>query len=395
MQKRILFWSASYAPVLGGVQTIVSQLATGLQKRGYIVQVLTDRTPTTLPHFEIIENVPVLRYRFFHPVRSIGSLREALLACYSIILFPVRFFQLWHFIRGFRPDVINVHFPGQQIWYIGLLQKWLIKNKWVISLHGHDILRFFKTGENNGDVLRKGNLPLPERIKLNVLSRRLRHAYAVTACSGYLLNMAGKIPGQKEFNGQVVYNGIDFLRFSGSKSRLIKSGYIIALGRLVHAKGFDMLVQAFARLPETIQQQYLLVIAGTGPEKSTLERLAIETGIRSRLRLYGRASQLEVTSLLQHAALAVIPSRQEPFGIALLEAMAAGCKVIATNVGGMPEIAGHGNVLLCEPTTTALSAAMQNLLSDQMPILNPGNGTMNDIFTEETMLKKYEDIFLR
>jgi glycosyltransferase involved in cell wall biosynthesis len=218
------------------------------------------------------------------------------------------------------------------------------------------------------------------------------HSNAVTACSAYLLNMVTSVLHRDDFNGTVVYNGIDYSQYIQKKERIIKEDYFMAFGRLSYVKGFDMLIRAYSMLPEEIRKQFILVIAGSGPEKDSLEQLAITLKIQNRVKFYGRASQREIVSLLQHSSLTIVPSRMETFGIALLEAMAVNTRIVATRVGGMPEIARYGNVTLTEPQESSLYDGILQAFKINDHADSNQLTDADGLFTEESMLKRYEKV---
>ncbi len=389
--KRILIWSASYAPIAGGLQSIVSELAKGLQQGGHTVQVLTNKIPSSLPSKEIIDGVVVSRLRFFHLFRSVSSVKDAAMALYGAIVFPWRLFQIICIMRRFKPDVVNVHFPGQQIWFLGILQNLFTSTRWIISLHGDEILQFFDFEGNNRQQSIREKLSLSQKIKLNVLKKRITKSHAFTACSSYLMEMAGKLYGKGKVQGEVVYNGIDYTDFITKQPRLISHDYIFACGRLAYTKGFDLLVKAYALLPESIKKRYALVIAGTGAEREKLIALAIALKVQNRVQFYGKTNKQVTSALLQHSALMVVPSRRETFGIVLLEGLAAGVKVVATNVGGIPEIAKQGDVTLCEPNAESIAHKIAATLGDSTSDVS-SNASLLRHFSKESMLEKYEAV---
>lgn len=123
--------------------------------------------------------------------------------------------------------------------------------------------------------------------------------------------------------------------------------YLLAAGRLTHQKGFDLLIRALASL-ERQGSELELVIAGEGPDQPALIRLAAELSLASRIRLIGSIPDL---SALMAAAFAfVLPSRYEGFPNVLVEALACGAAVIATDCPSGPrEILADGRYGLLVP----------------------------------------------
>ncbi len=135
---------------------------------------------------------------------------------------------------------------------------------------------------------------------------------------------------------------------------------IVSHGRLVHKKGFDLLLAAFSRINDHDLQLYL---AGDGSERERLGRLVRRYQLQERVRLIGW--QENIRDFLMQGDLFVLPSRDEPFGIALLEAMACGIPVVATDCHGPVEIVDESCAWLCAAgSADALTEAIAEALAD-------------------------------
>jgi teichuronic acid biosynthesis glycosyltransferase TuaC len=146
------------------------------------------------------------------------------------------------------------------------------------------------------------------------------------------------------------------------RGRLGLDGFtLLAVGRLVPIKGFDVLVHAVGHLPARVRPS--LVIAGEGPEKSRLRKLAAACAVD--LRLPGLVSPATLAEWMAAADLFVHPCRPLSNGrcegapVVVREALAAGLSVVASAVGGLPELAGHERLTLVAPEDpSALAAAI-------------------------------------
>lgn len=342
---RILLLSASYLPVLGGLQTAVHALAREWHGCGHQVEVFTQRYPRRLPARETLDGIPVRRELFLTP--SWRQLRRGRPDLFLAGLYASMFtqFRLESRLRAFQPDVLNLHFPDSQIPFVLKLQK-KYSFKLVISLHGHELLRYF---DDNGQVL-AGN-------GISVLRTALQAADGITACSEYLLKKAGQAFPQAGQKGCVVYNGVELSRFNVKGKAFSSRPYLFAYGRLAYKKGFDLLLHAFGRFAAQ-NPDYDLILAGEGDQRASLETLARALGLGNRVRFWGRAASDEVVSLLAGSSLVVIPSRVEPFGIVALEGLAAGKPILATSVGGLPEILAETGNRLAAPTVEGLAEGL-------------------------------------
>jgi glycosyltransferase involved in cell wall biosynthesis len=139
-------------------------------------------------------------------------------------------------------------------------------------------------------------------------------------------------------------------------------GGVLFVGRLHRQKGLDTLVRAMPALPPGTR----VTLAGDGPERAALQRLAGGLGVADRLRVTGFVPHRAVPGLLAGADVVVLPSRYEELGTALVEAMAAGRPVVAAAVGGIPELVRDGvDGLLVPPgDPAALAAAVSRVLGD-------------------------------
>jgi glycosyltransferase involved in cell wall biosynthesis len=138
---------------------------------------------------------------------------------------------------------------------------------------------------------------------------------------------------------------------------------VVAVGRLIPAKGFDLLLRAFASIADK-SPDWRVVIAGEGPERAKLLALADSLGIAGRVTLTGWLE--EPGYLLTSAGVYVLPSRYEGFPNALLEAMACGVPVIATACTGASEIVTDGvdGVLVPVDSHVELARALRRLMQD-------------------------------
>jgi glycosyltransferase involved in cell wall biosynthesis len=162
-------------------------------------------------------------------------------------------------------------------------------------------------------------------------------------------------------------------------------------------KGIDVLLRAFAQIRDR-EPQVRLVLAGDGPLRSRLEDLARSLGIGDRVEFLGRQERAQVADLLHGCRVFVLPSRSEPFGIVILEAMACAKPVVATSAGGIPEIIESGkNGILVEPENPkALAEAVMTALKDEtlrLEIASNGYLTVQERFCSENTGAAYEAVF--
>ncbi len=145
---------------------------------------------------------------------------------------------------------------------------------------------------------------------------------------------------------------------------------VIFVGRLIRKKGVDVLLDAFGRgLSKTPSH---LVIAGDGPERPQLEKQAVSLGIRNRVHFVGFCQPKELPRFYCAADLFVLPSRSEPWGVVVMEALASGLPVVVTTrVGCYPDVVNDDRVGRVVPAEEpqALAESMESLLQSRTPPL--------------------------
>jgi phosphatidylinositol alpha-1,6-mannosyltransferase len=154
---------------------------------------------------------------------------------------------------------------------------------------------------------------------------------------------------------------------------------VISIGRLVPRKGHSLVLEAVARL-RSAYPAISYTIVGEGAQRARLESMARELGIGDRVHLTGHVRVEEKRRLLRAAsifALPVVPDESDPegFGIAYLEAGAAGLPVVATRSGGVTECVRSGvSGLFCEPSVAGVARALGELLANPALRLRLGQG---------------------
>jgi len=171
-----------------------------------------------------------------------------------------------------------------------------------------------------------------------------------------------------------------------------------AMGRLHRQKGFDLLINAMAKVQET-HPKAVLLIAGEGPQRGDLEKMAAPSG--DRVRLVGEQKAEEFLAALD---IFVLPSRWEGMPNAVLEAMASGLPVVASRVGGTPEIVSESNarteaesgILVPPDDIDALAGALNELISSperREKIGESARSRAEKLFSVKKMVEEYEALY--
>jgi len=297
---------------------------------------------------------------------------------------PVTLFKLLiHFFRT-RPDVVNLHFPEQQLFECYLL-KLMFRFKLIISLHGNEVERM--------DDLNKKSL------RCYFYSKLFYSAEFITGCSQYLLNEFQEIFPQKDSEKCfTVHNGVGKL-FLSQNIKENKYNHIFTAARFVPKKGLKLLFEAFQQYTDSA-----LLIAGGN--ENELEKLELE--IRNGISLIGELNPADVAKQLAVARITVIPSIIEPYGIIVSEAICCGSPIVATNVGGIPEVISIARekldtiekevfdrwVMLVEPNVESIRNGINVVLNNNSSIKDYINlvPKFRDQFCWENRFEKYLSI---
>ena len=138
---------------------------------------------------------------------------------------------------------------------------------------------------------------------------------------------------------RVVPNPVDITTFAPDDAP--RNGRLLAVGLLYDAKGYEHLLEAVAVLRQR-GVDVALDIVGDGPRRDTYETLARTLGVAGRVQFHGTLAREEIAALMRTASLFVLASRYDNNPVALIEAMASGLPVVATAVGGVPELVDDG-----------------------------------------------------
>lgn len=335
---RIALLPSAYAPAIGGVEELTARLAHRLVTAGDEVEVWTNRHPHDLPERDEIGGLTVRRFEMPLPRMAVGPLLRFPLARRRGLA------KLADAAAEFRPDILHVQCFSAN----GVYATWLSRRlgiPLVVSLQGETVM-------DDHDIYERS---LALRLGLRA---GLRQAGAVTGCSRFVLADAEQRFGLPPGDGEVIPNGVELEEHVQPEPLdLPFERFVLGLGRIVEKKGFDLLLDAFARLADR-HPDLGLVIGGDGPARALL------TG--ECLALPGRLSRGQVAWAMENAAVFVLPSRMEPFGIVILEALRAGCPVVVSSRGGATEIVRDGeDGLVVDPMdTAALATAIDRLLTE-------------------------------
>lgn len=197
---------------------------------------------------------------------------------------------------------------------------------------------------------------------------------------------------------ELIYNSVSFKKENVDITHIKKKDndkkIVLSIGRLIPLKNFDDLI-----IVTSIIKNIRLLIIGEGPYRSTLERLINYYNINERVHLIGALPLSRVLGYLAQSDVFVINSLHETFPHVVLEAFAAGVPVIATKVGGIPEIVfNHINGLLIPPNDrNALMFAIKSIIKNarlREKLIDGGKKTLEK-FSNSQMIEKTEKVLLK
>lgn len=324
--KRILIFSITYHPFIGGAEIALKELTDRMPE--YEFHMVTLRNDSTLLREEQVGNIHVHRIGLATETPSARDLAR----------FPLQLNKyLYQFLAVFK--ALRLH---RQYHFDGI---------WAMMAHAAGIpAGMFKALNPSVPyllTLQEGDPPEHiERIARPVwplFVQGFTKADQLQAISAFLLAW-GKRRGFKG-EGVVVPNGVDTERFArafapeeiaATQRALGKQEgdvLLVTTSRLVHKNGIDTVIDALAGLPEHVR----FVIAGTGADEGKLKARAHWKGVEKRVDFRGHVPHEELPHLLAACDIFIRPSRSEGMGNSFIEAMAAGLPVIATQEGGIAD----------------------------------------------------------
>jgi glycosyltransferase involved in cell wall biosynthesis len=364
----------------GGVASVVGNVAVQLQKRGHRVWFLHPgeshslRVKTTkwnFPGYELnLRNLYVPK----RPVKSVVGFSVYL--CHTL-------YQLYTMLVRHDIDIVNIHYPISSGIYFTFLRK-LHRFKLVISVHGADLLP---------QGIPADHYPAALQLLMNSAD------WLVAPSRSTLEAVLTKFPGLQT-KASSIHNAVDLTELDLDEPEERQRGqYILCIALHQQRKAIDVLIKAF-KIFNVTHPEVELWLVGDGPLRGQLEDLVQQSGLTKHVKFLGLLDRTHVTKVLRQCSFLVLPSRAEPFGIAILEALASRKPVVASAVGGIPEIIENGkNGILVEPENPqALCHAMTTVWGDHElaeRLACAGYATVKQHFQWEIAGARYEATFMK
>jgi len=362
-------------PTFGGSGVIATELGKGLASLGHQVHFITYKRPARLNAFYeniTYHEVNTLQYPLFEYTPYESELAS----------------KLVDVVRYEKLDVLHVHYaiPHAAVAY---MTKQILKTKGiyipvVTTLHGTDITL---VGKNKAFA--------------SVVEFSINNSDAVTTVSDSLRKETlEKFDINQEI--EVIYNFIDPDRFK----RLNKDHFRKAIAPndekiIIHTSNFRKVkrvgdaIKAFAKIRKKLACKLILI--GDGPERPAMEELCRHIGLCDEIRFLGKQDAVE--EILAIGDLFILPSENESFGLAALEAMACELPVISTNIGGLPEVNTDGltGFLVDVGDVDGMAKSAIQILSDETALSKMKEDAYNrsQEFKLDKILEKYIGLYNR
>lgn len=336
---------------------------------------------------EFLGHIDQARRLYIKPPPLIRFVCLPLKPCIELYHFLVAIYQIRAMLDNYKPVAV-ITFTLETTLPMFVARFLYANNKliWIIS-------------EDSNTAVAAGNASKSRLI--NKLLQKLfgyvyRKADFVTTVSSSVQLAVQQIYALQSEYTNVIHNPIDYTGIQPLSNTIqpLNFDYILAVGRLVKVKQFDLLIRAFSQLknPGSIQ----LVILGEGPERIHLQQLSTQLEIAHAINFPGFVDNPWV--YMKHAKMLVLTSQLEGFGNVIVEAMAVGCPVIATNCGGPSDIIKHSiNGLTVTQNCESIAQAIERLLDN--PDFSNSLSTQAEIdvkqFNAERSCKQFNDMLLQ
>ena len=352
MRIALFSWESMHSVSVGGVALHVTELACALERKGHEVHVFTRLGNSGQPWYERIHGVHYHRSPFAFSSDFVDEVNNM---CRS---FVDSFFQTEDHIGRF--DIVHAH-------------DWLTSNVavWIKQGRGHKAVLTVHSTEYGrcGNSFFGGS------------SARVRdHERHGTYCADKVIAVSQALKGElmwmynvPDWKVSVIYNGVNYRNYDGwIDPASVRGQYGIGpidplalfVGRMVYQKGPDLLVDAIPYILKHYNNAKF-VFVGDGNMRRYVEEKAHHAGVSNATRFLGHINGWKLVDLYKASDIVCVPSRNEPFGIVILEAWSAGKPVVASQTGGPGEIVWHEvNGLKIYPNYDSVAWGIGTMFSD-------------------------------
>ncbi len=330
----VLPWELSAA---GGVNQVVLNLAREAARRHRLRPIIfcADWSHERFVESEY-EGITLISGRLRQPLAPENPIRNLAGFAFSMR----RQLAEWRrFITENNVRIISMHYVGLNYFVFAMLRAFTpLKLRLLYSLHGADLAELRTAGPGNRAMVRW----------------MLRQGHRMICCSDDLARRARNALKVDERRVVTIHNGIDIEELDNSKRVDYRpnigefDNYLLSVGTFEHKKGQDILLHAYTQLLREGLKSALVLIGRNTPYLKTLRSTVRQLGLQHHVFFILDLDHARTLAAIRNARLLVQPSREEPFGITLLEAGYLETPIVATRVGGIPEVLGSYYPYLAE-----------------------------------------------
>lgn len=368
---RIIFGSAFEPSRPGGAAVVVRTLGNTFREMGDDVAYL--KPSDNAIGRAGVDKVPM----YLVPMRWTTAADPMARRAKNALSYPVTAGLLGTLLARWRPHVVNVHY-ATHAWHHVFRFKRFFRFRLVVSVHGSDL--WGPVGRTNLKFLESWADAIDGLV---FCSNAFRHDVLTEDSPLYA-------------KSRVVLNGIKPALFEVVPYRE-RRNVIVSVAHLQPRKAPEVLLNAFARIAGEFPGTDLEFV-GEGPLRARLEERVRRANLTSRVRLLGVRSHEEALRLIASARIMALASRREPFGLVVAEAMQAATPVVATAVGGIPEIIRNGldGMLVPPDNAIELAAVLRRVLTDEKlaeSLGAAGRERYASCFTDRRFAGQYRELF--
>lgn len=303
-------------------------------------------------------------------------------------LLPYSIFWLFAFFIAFyiclskKIDVIIAQSPLIE-GLTGLILKKIFKKQLIVEIHGDWERGPFLSKKRRFEFFQKKLIPFLAKISF-------KNADKIRGVANYLIEEAKEISPDKRYFSFPTFTDLElFLR----EKDIRYDKFILSVGQLEKVKGIDVLIKAFGKVEHEFPG-FKLIIIGDGKEKENLENLSSNLKIQDKIEFKGKLSLKETKDVIKNCYCLVLSSLSEGLPRVLMEAMALKKPVIASNVGGIPELIkdSENGFLFEKGHSKELAQKLKTLLENKdlaKEMGKRGKGIIENKFSNEKYIKNY------
>jgi glycosyltransferase involved in cell wall biosynthesis len=362
---KILYWTDFFLPNIGGIETFSNDLIPALQGRGCDITVVTSLHDPNLPTFEYMGSIPVYRLPTWESIR-LNDLRGVLSVKKAVSALK----------RQLKPDLVHLHFGATAFFH--LQTQAAASSPTLTTVHA---------------------LPESSLGEKTLFSKVVHASHSVNTVSKVQAEMLARAYPQYAERFSHIYCGLNVPRHYEFDfvAPSFDEPVILCLGRLTPQKGFDLALNAFARIAPNFPAARMMIV-GEGVEESALKDLAANLGIARRVEFTGAVQPKDVFEVINKATMILLPSRFEGLPIVALQAAYMQRPIISSNVDGLPDLVvdQESGLVLENNIEDGLVESIVSLLRHPQKAIRMGQAAAKRLernFSFNDCVSRYEELY--